>query len=234
MKRNININYILKPYIIYINMYSQCGEDKFLNDNFFKNKKNGTFIELGALDGVLYSNTKFFEDSLNWHGILIEPNPNTFKLLSKNRSHNHNYLCNDLVSCYKEPLPYKYFLQQHSAVSGIESTLPPSHNDNYFNKYKFLPQNTINIIPKSLTTIIQSSYFKHFDLLSLDVEGHEYEILQSWDFSIPIDIILIEMLENEIKNELCRKLLIKNNYKFICVLSLNEIYILNSSIYDTT
>ena len=42
--------------------YSQCQEDIYLNENIFKNKKNGVYIELGALDGILYSNTKFFED----------------------------------------------------------------------------------------------------------------------------------------------------------------------------
>ena len=59
--------------------YSQCQEDIYLNENIFKNKKNGVYIELGALDGILYSNTKFFEDSLNWKGILIEPHPEKFK-----------------------------------------------------------------------------------------------------------------------------------------------------------
>ena len=38
--------------------YSQCQEDIFLNENIFKNKKYGIYIELGALDGILYSNTK--------------------------------------------------------------------------------------------------------------------------------------------------------------------------------
>ena len=61
--------------------YSQCQEDVFLNSNIFKNKKKGTYIELGALDGVLYSNTKFFEDVLGWKGILIEPHPEKFKYL---------------------------------------------------------------------------------------------------------------------------------------------------------
>ena len=62
--------------------YSQWGEDIFLYDNYFGDIQNGTFVELGALDGVLYSNTKFFEDTLNWSGILIEPHPfsaNDFK-----------------------------------------------------------------------------------------------------------------------------------------------------------
>ena len=48
--------------------YSQCNEDIYLNEKIFKNKKKGTYIELGALDGILYSNTKFFEDTLNWTG----------------------------------------------------------------------------------------------------------------------------------------------------------------------
>ena len=33
----------------------------FLNETIFKNKKKGIYIELGALDGILYSNTKFFD-----------------------------------------------------------------------------------------------------------------------------------------------------------------------------
>jgi hypothetical protein len=33
--------------------YSQCQEDIFLNQYIFKNKQNGVYIELGALDGVL-------------------------------------------------------------------------------------------------------------------------------------------------------------------------------------
>jgi len=31
--------------------YSQAGEDQYLNDNYFKDKKNGKYIELGAMDG---------------------------------------------------------------------------------------------------------------------------------------------------------------------------------------
>ena len=52
----------------------------------FKNKKNGFFIEAGAYDGEKFSNTLLFETTLNWTGILIEPNPKYFEdLLNKNR-----------------------------------------------------------------------------------------------------------------------------------------------------
>lgn len=88
--------------------YSQCGEDQFLNENFFKNKMNGVYVELGALDGILYSNTKFFEDTLNWSGVLIEPHPNKFDFLKKNRP--NNFLFNNLISCNNESLNFRYFI----------------------------------------------------------------------------------------------------------------------------
>jgi FkbM family methyltransferase len=208
--------------------YSQCKEDSILNKCVFKNKKNGVYIELGALDGVLYSNTKFFEDSLNWTGILIEPHPDKFKFLQKNRP--NNFLSNDLVSCHTEPLDFRYFVNHHAAVSGIATTLPQKHIDNYFENKEneiinSLPQNMISIKPRTLTEIVKESKFTHIDLLSLDVEGHEYEVLQSWDFSTPIDVILLETLEDHPdKNKMCEELLLNNNYKFISDYKHNKIY----------
>lgn len=206
---------------------SQSHEDIFLNANIFKNKKHDTYIELGALDGVLYSNTKFFESALNWTGILIEPHPNKFMLLKQTRP--NNFLFNNLVSCHNEQLEYRYFVDGHAAVSGVENTLPKEHFDNYFNRHTYLPQNKCFITPVKLTDIVKSTNLKHIDLLSLDVEGHEYEVLLSWDFSIPIDVILIEMLGlNQEKEESCREILINNNYKLLTKYQHNEIFVLNT------
>lgn len=209
--------------------YSQCQEDIFLNENIFKNKRNGVYIELGALDGILYSNTKFFEDSLGWNGILIEPHPEKFKSLQINRP--NNFLFNNLVSCHKEPLQFRYFVDCLSAVSGVENTLSQSHLDVFFDNEwnKSLPQGKILMEPITLTEIVNQTKLTHIDLLSLDVEGHEYEVLKSWDFSIPIDIILIETLGNQHeKEELCREILLKNNYKFIASYKHNEIFGINT------
>jgi FkbM family methyltransferase len=213
--------------------YSQCGEDEFLNNNFFKNKQNGVYIELGALDGVLYSNTKFFQDTLNWSGILIEPHPIKFKSLEQNRP--NNFLFNNLVSCHETPLEFRYFVDRHAAVSGVENTLTDHHFEAYFESpnpfIKSLPQSKIVLNPVKLIDIVKSTNLTHIDFLSLDVEGHEYEVLQSWDFSIQIDLILIETLgvDNE-KDQLCRSLLVNNNYSFICKCAHNEVYANNNCI----
>ena len=91
-----------------------------------------------------------------------------------------------------------------------------------------MPQNKLILKPKTLTEIVKSTGITHIDFLSLDVEGHEYEVLQSWDFSIPIDLILIEMLglQSE-KDELCRKILIQNGYSFVQKFNHNEIFVLD-------
>ena len=206
-----------------------------MNTNFFKNKREGVYIELGALDGFLYSNTKFFEDTLGWSGILIEPHPEKFKALQVNRP--NNFLFGDLVSCHTEPLKFRYFVDQHAAVSGVEDTLTQHHFDAYFESddklFKTFQQATKMMTPKSLTEIVNSTKLVHIDLLSLDVEGHEYEVLKSWDFSTPIDVILIEMLGNEHeKEELCRQLLIQNGYVFKTTHKHNEIFVLKGSSYD--
>ena len=152
--------------------YSQCKEDEFLNLKFFKNKQNGKYIELGALDGKLYSNTKFFEDSLNWNGNLIEPHPNKFELLKTNRP--NNFCFNNLISNSSEELKFRYFVDNIAAVSGVENTLSEHHFNTYFNStsewISKQPQNEIFIKPKTLTDVVRETNITHIDFMSLDVE----------------------------------------------------------------
>ena len=157
----------------------------------------------------------------------------TFKQLTQNRP--TNILFNNLVSTCTCPLVFRYFECAMSAVSGVESSLSNHHLETYFDTEKFCqetnhvqsnhqcicwwkrqqPQGRILITPKSLTEILKSTGIPEFDFLSLDVEGHELEVLESWDFSIPIRVILLETLGvNPQKDELCRQKLISKNYKF--------------------
>ena len=59
--------------------------DKYLFENYFPNKLNGTFIECGAFDGITESCCKFFEEFRGWRGINVEPVPYLFELLCDNR-----------------------------------------------------------------------------------------------------------------------------------------------------
>ena len=64
---------------------SQFGQDETVL-KLLDYKKNGIFIEAGAYDGEVYSNTLQLELNYNWTGLLIEPNQESFEtLLTKNR-----------------------------------------------------------------------------------------------------------------------------------------------------
>jgi hypothetical protein len=49
-------------------------------------KCHGTIVGIGALEGQLYSISKFFEDFLGWRSILMEASPFNFKRLVKKPS----------------------------------------------------------------------------------------------------------------------------------------------------
>ncbi|MEM7189422.1 MAG: methyltransferase, partial [Pseudomonadota bacterium] len=46
-----------------------------MDGQFFRGKRNGTFVEIGGYDGITGSNCLFFELMRGWSGLLIEPSP---------------------------------------------------------------------------------------------------------------------------------------------------------------
>ena len=76
--------------------YSQQEEDKILYEKYL-NYPNGFFIELGAMNGVTFSNTLFFENNLNWSGVLIEPTSQYHDLIiNRPNCHNFNYAISEI------------------------------------------------------------------------------------------------------------------------------------------
>lgn len=63
-----------------MNHYSQNDEQEVILE-FFKGRI-GRFLDIGAYDGVTFSNTRALLE-LGWHGVLVEPNPESVVLLLK-------------------------------------------------------------------------------------------------------------------------------------------------------
>ena len=91
---NINLNNNLNNNYLSIYMfYSQCKQDKFLEENVFKGYKNGIFFDVGAHDGKTINNTVYFEQNNNWKGINIEPIKSVYDNLVLNRPNCININC---------------------------------------------------------------------------------------------------------------------------------------------
>jgi len=134
--------------------YSQSNQDVWVCE-FFKYKKNGYFVEVGAYDGIQTSNTYYLEKELNWTGVCIEANSQVFKNLVANRKSKNINIAVASERGYCNFLGDKI---SHTNGDRIEC-------------------DTLNSI------LLANCTTNHIDYLSLDIEGLEYEALESLDFT---------------------------------------------------
>jgi FkbM family methyltransferase len=175
--------------------YSQLGEDRILFEKYL-NYRDGFFIELGGMDGVQYSNTLFFEKDLNWTGVLIEPT-NQFNQLVLNRPNckNFNYAVSEIEGQVE-------FIGD-GPLGGIASTMPEGHRIGWnLGDDKYL----VKSMP--ICKILENLNIEKVDLFVIDVEGGELGVLKTFDWNIPVYIVLIEQSQYiPEKDEECRKFL---------------------------
>jgi len=65
--------------------FSQNGQDEFFLEELFVGQDSGFFVDIGANDGVTFSNTYALERK-GWRGLCVEPHPDVFEQLRRNRS----------------------------------------------------------------------------------------------------------------------------------------------------
>lgn len=204
--------------------YSQFKQDEYLNNAIFKNKKNGVFIDIGAYDGVLLSNSYFFEKSLGWHGICIEPMPHVYKQLCENRS----AICIEgCINPDKKTAEFLMISGYSDMLSGIIDLYDPLHMQRVEHEVAIYNQKAekITVACYQINDILSENDISHVDYLSLDTEGGEYEILTSIDYdTYTIDVLSVE---NNFKEERFRKFLSTKGYRLVKNLGCDEIYIHN-------
>lgn len=196
-----------------MNYKSQMGQDKILDSQLFGGKRNGVFVEVGALDGISGSNTYFFEKERDWTGILIEPNPIEFKkLLESDRPLSIKE--NSVISSEETEVNFLSIGGPCNVLSGILEFYNPKHLervDRELKMYESYPEGheyystkeLIKLNANKLQTIFDKNGIKEVDLLSIDVEGAEMQVLESIDYDkTDVFCILIENnygLDKEIK-----------------------------------
>jgi FkbM family methyltransferase len=187
--------------------HSQGHEDIDLYNNYFCNKKMGTFVEIGALDGVRWSNTKFFEDSMGWSGLLIEAAPSSVSELRKNRNNETNLILAEGV-CPQGQGNMSFLTGRNSDTNGNPEDMPREAGKG----------DTIVTVPcRPLGTMVKEFLKKtratHIDFFSLDVEGGEFSVLSTFDFGVPVHVWVVEMDgQNPSKDESVRQILMKHGY----------------------
>lgn len=167
-----------------LKFYSQIEQDKYYIENVVKYKPNGTFIEIGGYDGIVGSNTYFLEQNLGWKGIVVECNP---ELVEKCRQNRDCYICDKAL--YKNDNEEVKFIIPlgediiggKEQLGGIKETIKNESLHAFQRCYKQSKEITVKTI--SINTLLEQQKIYEIDYVSLDVEGGELTILQSWDFN---------------------------------------------------
>jgi len=174
------------------NFYGQFSPpvDKVIRD-YFPDKEYGVCIEIGAVDGIEYSNTYHFETN-GWDSLCIEPIPFHYEKLQKNRKLSLNYAIsygnNDEVSFTSVVLDNN----TRSAISSL------SIDDRLFDQIKgwgFNPiKEEIKVTTKRLDWCIENHFnHKKIDFISIDTEGTELDVLKSFDVNqYELKLLVIE------------------------------------------
>lgn len=183
--------------------YSQYNQDRFLYENFFKNQSDGYFVDIGAHDGVTFSNSLFFE-KLGWEGSCFEPIPSVFKLLESNR----NCFKHQIAISDKNGFDNFLVLEGYTEMlSGIYDNYDPNHLNRVDRELQMKGgKKTIIEVPTS--TFNDINLPEVIDYVSLDVEGSELKILQTIDFEkyyIKYMTVEVNNSQNEIYNLLTSK-----------------------------
>ncbi|ELT88811.1 hypothetical protein CAPTEDRAFT_205199 [Capitella teleta] len=172
----------------YRNDFSQIEQSVFV-DFALGYRKGGFFVDCGAGDGELFSNTLFFERDREWSGLLIEPNADDFStLLHKRRK---AFSLNACVSPSKHS-SVEVFRKASGFISGLRGYVDELHSGiDFAGNWWYQGETTVQCYP--LYSILLALDRDHIDYLSLDVEGPEVEILDTIPFDkLRIDVITVE------------------------------------------
>lgn len=203
--------------------YSQWKQDEYIFNNFFKDKKKpGFFLEIGADDGIRFSNCKFFEETLNWNGIAIEARKDAYDKLITNRKCN---CIHAILSDVEENTNFLNIKGYGLGLSGLINKYDPKHI-NRINQEIKNPNNKgheiINVQTEKLNNLLDKYNIKNIDFLSIDTEGSELAILKTIDFKkYNIDVITIE--DNYQAKELM-EFFINRNYSFVKQIECDKIF----------
>lgn len=194
--------------------YSQNREDLTLA-SFFPDTKDGFYVDVGAYDPDEDSVTKLFY-LRGWHGINIEPQPSGYALFEKKRKRDINL--NIGISDKKGELRLRTYtsggLSTFSEGVKRQYEVRPSSDTKEFKE--------ITVPVRPLKEVFAENKVAHIHFMKVDVEGYEYEVLESndWDKYRP-EVLCIEA--NHIEHD-WRPLLKKVDYEFVFNDNLNDYY----------
>ena len=159
--------------------HSQVGQDRFLLENFFRGKRGGVFVDIGAYDGETLSNSLFFERTMGWTGLCVEPLPSAFAKLKASR----RAICENV--CVADFEGEADFTEaddpgrNEKMLSGLTGQFDDRHRR--FMQHLSVAQTPRKVQVTRLSKLLEAHGIFEIDYCSIDTEGAEIPILTELD-----------------------------------------------------
>jgi FkbM family methyltransferase len=189
---------------------ASATEEKQLVLKFF-GPKRGIFVEVGANDPVSGSQTWLLEQN-GWRGVLVEPQSAHYQKLCAQRKNSQVFQ----VACSAPGQEGEMDLLL--ATENGSSTLRKQRDTH---GTQFVGAERVKVT--TLDQVLQSAGIAQIDFLSLDVEGHELEVMRGLDFEKFRPALIL--IEDGVRDLSRHRLLRARGYKLVKRTSLNNWYV---------
>ncbi|MAM27946.1 MAG: hypothetical protein CMC13_02895 [Flavobacteriaceae bacterium] len=192
--------------------------DDYIAWQLLNKSSKGIVVEVGAFDGVHLSNS-FALEQIGWSSICIEPNPEMFKQLERNRPASINI--NNAIVGDKNINEIEFFAEEIGVLSGCNYDADDVKKRYENRGLEYKEPDKINVAATTLTTLFKKLNVNTIDVLSIDVEGFEIEVLKGLNLnSVDVKLFIIEANDDVYKTQLFKffkghseYLYVGNNYQ---------------------
>ncbi|MGB4346190.1 MAG: FkbM family methyltransferase [Burkholderiaceae bacterium] len=192
--------------------FSQYGEDVFLH-KFFRGKRNGYYIDIGAHHPFELSNTAHLWLS-GWNGINVDASAATIASFDKVRKADLNIHAAVVSSATSEKLSQIEFYSNED-IDNIATCDPELAKERGYKR-------SIKVPCRSLKSLVQEGSLRssgQFDYLNIDIEGLDESVLEDINtWAMKPKVLMVEIYAQTIRDMLNNNTVInleKNDYKFI-------------------
>lgn len=199
---------------------SQAGQDQVV-ERILKGKRGGTFLDIGAYDGLTGSNSLYFETYLGWTGVMVEP-------VKQHRETAEMWRTSPClpyaIADHDGEASFIAVTRGYTQMSGLEH----AYDAAMLTRVRSDPRHAedrITVPTRSLNSLFAETGMDRVDFVSLDIEGGELAALTAFDHArYRVDVWAIE---NNTGGPQIAALMREKGYNLAEFCGVDEIYVRN-------
>jgi FkbM family methyltransferase len=148
------------------------GVEEWIVRDYFRDRRGGFFLDVGAADPIEHSNTYFLENRLGWSGIAIDARPEFAEAYRRHRP--RTLFVPAFVANQDDARLDFYFLPNRPLASSSDRTFAETWKSGGTVEHRTVQTTTLN-------TLLSHAGASAIDFMSMDIELAELKALEGLD-----------------------------------------------------